>query len=218
MLREEEAMLVRRAARGDSAAAEALIRRHQAGVQSYIYRLCGRFDVAQDVTQEAFVRALAGMRNFDPTFRFSTWLFTIARRVWLNLCEKKKACSAGDACDSWEVGAGRGTSTSSDVLATLRPDDEQRDLARDALQGALMLLSEEQRETIVLFHQMDWPIRLIAEHMDLPEGTVKSHLHRGRQRLREELVRGVGEVVAIEDSGRTLPTFARIPARQGASR
>ncbi|HEX8878271.1 MAG TPA: RNA polymerase sigma factor [Phycisphaerales bacterium] len=198
----EELQLVRRASRGDLTAAELLLRRHQGGVHAYIYRMCGKWDVAEDVTQEAFVRVLSSLKNFDETYRFSTWLFTIARRVWLNMCEKKKPASAGDASDSW--GARR------DALEdTMTRDHEQRSMARDAIQLGLMLLSPEQREAVVLFHQLDWPIRLIAEHMELPEGTVKSHLHRGRMRLKEELVRGVGEVVAIEQRAGSVPLFAK---------
>jgi DNA-directed RNA polymerase specialized sigma24 family protein len=62
-------------------------------------------------------------------------------------------------------------------------------LVRGCLDDALQGLSEDQREVIILFHQLDWPIAIIAAHMDMPEGTVKSHLHRGRQRLREMMVR-----------------------------
>lgn len=202
MLKLQELQLVRRAARGDLSASEMLIRRHQAGVQAYIYRMCGRWDVAEDVTQEAFLRVLSSLHNFNESFRFSTWLFTIARRVWLNMCEKKRPSSAGDASDVW---AGR----KDDRAGTIGRDDEQRGMARDALQTALLLLSTEQREAIVLFHQLDWPIKLISEHMELPEGTVKSHLHRGRQRLRTELLQGVGNVIAIEERAGSLPLFAR---------
>ncbi|MBL8876368.1 MAG: RNA polymerase sigma factor [Phycisphaerae bacterium] len=198
----QELQLVRRAARGDLSAAEMLIRRHQAGVQAYIYRMCGRWDVAEDVTQEAFLRVLSSLHNFNENFRFSTWLFTIARRVWLNICEKKRPASAGDASDIWAA-------RRDDHVGTIGRDAEQRGMAKDAIQSALLLLSTEQREAIVLFHQLDWPIKLISEHMELPEGTVKSHLHRGRQRLRSELVRGVGDVVAIEEPAGSLPLFAR---------
>lgn len=50
-----------------------------------------------------------------------------------------------------------------------------------------MSLSFVQREIVVLFHQCDWPIWLIAEHLEIPEGTVKSHLHRARKQLKEVL-------------------------------
>ncbi len=202
MQKGQELELVRRASRGDLSAAELLIRRHQAGVHAYIYRMCGRWDVAEDVTQEAFLRVLSSLHNFDETYRFSTWLFTIARRVWLNICEKKKPASAGDASDAWAA-------RRDDPTRSTSRDQEQRGLAHDALQSALLLLSPEQREALVLFHQLDWPIRLIADHMALPEGTVKSHLHRGRQRMRVELVRGVNGVVALEEPAGSIPLFAR---------
>lgn len=202
MHKAQELQLVRRAARGDLSASEMLIRRHQSGVQAYIYRMCGRWDVAEDVTQEAFLRVLSSLHNFNENFRFSTWLFTIARRVWLNMCEKKRPAAAGDASDIWAA-------RKDDHAGSIGRDAEQRGMAKDAIQSALLLLSTEQREAIVLFHQLEWPIRLISEHMELPEGTVKSHLHRGRQRLRSELVRGVGNVVAIEDHAGSLPLFAR---------
>jgi RNA polymerase sigma-70 factor (ECF subfamily) len=66
-------------------------------------------------------------------------------------------------------------------------DAEVTTNAKAAIDFALACLSEEQREIIVLFHQLDWPICQIAEYMDMPEGTVKSHLHRGRQRMRSAL-------------------------------
>ncbi len=66
--------------------------------------------------------------------------------------------------------------------------------ARDDLQRALSGLSPEQREILILFHQQDWPIWLIAQHLNMPEGTVKSHLHRGRRRLREAMLESPGAV------------------------
>jgi RNA polymerase sigma-70 factor (ECF subfamily) len=52
-----------------------------------------------------------------------------------------------------------------------------------------MTLPEDQREILVLFHQLDWPIALIADHMSMPEGTIKSHLHRARRKMRVALDR-----------------------------
>ncbi|MFZ4573624.1 MAG: RNA polymerase sigma factor [Phycisphaerales bacterium] len=179
MIRSHEMKLIRRAAGGDRDAAGALIKGHQASLFAYILRLSGRPELAEDVVQEAFVRVLGNLDRFDSRFRFSTWLFTIGRRVYFNMCEKKKPSPDSEIVNSWEGEADRGR----DGLER----DEVRCLHRDALQAALMLLPEDQREVIVLFHQHEWPIWLIAEHLELPEGTVKSHLHRGRIRLREAL-------------------------------
>lgn len=181
MTRGEEHRLIRRAAGGDRAAADAFIRVHQASLYAYMLRLSGRPDVAEDVVQEAFVRVLTNLHRFDYRYRFSTWLFTIAKRLYVNLCQRHKP-----SYDSDTVGNCQGHLTGPEGRAAAREVSEN---TKDALQSALMVLSEDQREILILFHQLDWPIALIATHMDMPEGTVKSHLHRGRRRLRELLER-----------------------------
>lgn len=175
MDRVTELNLIRLAARGDRAAAGDLIRAHQGHLYGYILRLSGRVDVAEDVVQDAFVRALSNLDRFDSRFRFSTWIFTIARRVFFNARAKMKPTYDSDIAES-----GRASHESPSATMSRRETH-----LRDALQRALMTLPVEQREIVVLFHQHDWPIKLICDQMNLPEGTVKSHLHRGRRRLRE---------------------------------
>lgn len=174
MKRLEEEKLITRACRGDKAAAEMLIRGHQASLYGYMLRMTGQPDLAEDVVQEAFVRVLSNLDRFDPRFRFSTWVFTIAKRLWVNSCQKQKP-----AYNSEVVG-----SCGKSAREEIGDEEDSRGRVRDALQSALLDLPEDQREIVVLFHQFDWPIRIIAQHMDMPEGTVKSHLHRGRRRMR----------------------------------
>jgi RNA polymerase sigma-70 factor (ECF subfamily) len=59
--------------------------------------------------------------------------------------------------------------------------------AAEALKVALEALSEEQREAVILFYQLNWSVEQIGEYMDLPAGTVKSHLHRARKRMKDAL-------------------------------
>lgn len=179
MNREQEQEVIRHAIAGDRDAAGALVRRHQRSVYSYVLRLSGRHDVAEDVTQEAFVKALTHLERFDTRFRFSTWIFTIARRVYLS-----GQARVVPACNTDAVGdrEGRGARPDRGVIHA----DSGR-VVRDAVQRLLDKLPETQREVLVLFYQHAWPIWLIAEHLKIPDGTVKSHLHRGRAKLREEL-------------------------------
>lgn len=179
MERAQEAELITRAAAGDRSAAGDLIRAHQHSVYAYLLRMCGRPDVAEDIVQEAFVRVLNNLHRFDFRFRFSTWLFTIARRLYMNAMAKSKPAYDTDFVGSF------GNQNTGWAPDTGVYDEERQEVQRDALQTSLMLLSEEQREVLVLFHQLDWPIALIADHLGMPEGTVKSHLHRGRRRLRQ---------------------------------
>ena len=190
MNRAEEQAVIERAIAGDKSAGATLIKAHQASLYAYILRLSGKPDVAEDIVQDAFVRVLTNLHRFDPRYRFSTWLFTIAKRLYVNACQKHKP-----VYDS-EIVGGAGGSTAEPGLPTM--ESEFRGHARDSIGRALAELSSEQREIIVLFHQQEWPIAMIAQHMNMPEGTVKSHLHRGRRRMRRFFEQMQKPIVARE--------------------
>lgn len=196
MNRSEEMMLIEQAAAGDRLAAGRLIQAHQASVFSYILRLSGRADIAEDIVQDAFVRVLTNLDRFDPRFRFSTWLFTIAKRLYVNASQKHKPVYSTETVDSWRSGG-------DDEPSSPVSSREEGDLHKEAVAAALQELTGEQREVVVLFHQQDWPISLIAEYMGMPEGTVKSHLHRGRRRMRryfeEHMVKGLEVFMTVSD-------------------
>jgi RNA polymerase sigma-70 factor (ECF subfamily) len=179
MDRATEQELIRRAAAGDRRAAGECVKAFQGQLYAYILRLSGRPEIAEDIVQEAFVRALTNLDRFDDRYRFSTWLFTIARRLYINAMQKLKPMYQSEIVGSVAGGVSR-----SDVPVI---EEEVADNARDEIQRALLQLPHEQREVVVLFHQFDWSIAQIAAHMDMPQGTVKSHLHRGRRRLRAAL-------------------------------
>lgn len=180
MERDIERKLIAKASAGDRTAAAELLRHHQPSLRAYLHRLSGRTDIAEDICQEAFVRVLANLHRFDDRFRFSTWLFTIAKRLYVNAKQKHAPVYNSEAL-GWRASADTGPGRSASA-------GEVAGHVKDALQDALMELGEVQREIIVLFHQLDWPIATIAAHMEMPEGTVKSHLHRSRQKLRKMLV------------------------------
>ncbi len=179
MVKAREHELIRLAAAGDKGAAAALIKAHQQSLFGYIMRMSGRVEISEDIVQEAFVRVLMNLHRFDERYRFSTWLFTIAKRLYVNACQKHAPTFDSEIVNGWQ-----GSSDKSD-RATI--NQEVQSNARDALGQSLLALPEHQREILILFHQQDWPIALIAEHMSMPEGTIKSHLHRGRRRLRDLL-------------------------------
>ncbi len=181
MSKSKELRLIRRAACGDADAATMLIRTHQSSVFAYIRRMSGRDEVAEDVAQEAFTRVLVHLDRFDSKYRFSTWLFTIARRIYLNMVEKKKPVCDCDRLSN-TVWTGSGVGENIEELESLEGE-------KAILDRALKSLSQDQREVLVLFHQHEWPIWQIADQMGIPEGTVKSHLFRGRVKLRDEFVR-----------------------------
>jgi RNA polymerase sigma-70 factor (ECF subfamily) len=180
LLRSSEQALIRRAKAGDAQAIEKLIRVHQEALYAFMLRLGGRADIAEDIVQEAFVRVLGNLDRFDTRFRFSTWLFTIAKRLYVNAMQKH-----GPMYDSDAVGlrTGDGPTPGRETA-----DSESRHNAREMIHAALARLNPVQREVILLFHQQNWPISDIAAHLSMPEGTIKSHLHRARRRMQRTIM------------------------------
>jgi RNA polymerase sigma-70 factor (ECF subfamily) len=179
MTRQEEQALIRLAAAGDREATGRLIRAHQSSLYAYMLRMSGSPEMAEDVVQDAFVRVLKNLDRFDPRFRFSTWVFTIAKRLYMNAQQKHKPVFDSDIVGGWE------RSDDADGRPMVEVELQQR--ARGAIEFALGELNERQREIVVLFHQQQWPISQIADHLDMPEGTIKSHLHRARTRMRKAI-------------------------------
>lgn len=176
MTRSEEHALIRKAKAGDGRALEAIVRAHQEALYAFMLRMSGRPEMAEDIVQEAFVRVLKNLDRFDTRFRFSTWLFTIAKRLYVNVIQKSKP-----AYDSDFVGIQQGFGMTPGGVSELA---ESQSNVRDLIDLALESLNEQQREIVLLFHQQNWGITEISQHLSLPEGTVKSHLHRARKRMK----------------------------------
>ncbi|MGA1045648.1 MAG: RNA polymerase sigma factor [Phycisphaerales bacterium] len=179
MTHDEELRVITRAKAGDPAAIEALVRRHQASLHAFLLRRCGRPDLAEDLVQESFVRVLRSLDRFDPRFRFSTWLFTIGRRLLVNHLQKMRPAYDSDLVES--RGSRRGQ-PSQPVL-----EQERRRAVLGLVERAMECLNPRQREVVERFHTQGRPIPEIAAEMGIPEGTVKSHLHRARRRMQESI-------------------------------
>ena len=178
MDRSDELRLIKKAKRGDRAAIEALIEGHRGRLHHFLLRLTRCEQLAEDVAQDAFVRVLKHLDRFDERFRFSTWLFTIARRIWINHIQKFRPIPDSD------VVGGR---ASGDGSSHQSEQHEDRAGAEAAVSRAIGSLNPRQREVVELFYGRNLPIQEIAWRLQLPLGTVKSHLFRGRARMGEYL-------------------------------
>ena len=167
--------LVRRARDGDELAFCKLVERYQRPAYAVALSVTGRHEDAQDAAQESFLVALARLEECRSPERFGGWLMTIVRNRSKNLV-RRESLRATD-----EVPAGtRSRVPTPDRIA------ETREL-RGLLKKALMDLPEVQRQ-IVLLHDLEgWKHREIADRLDLPCGTVRSHLHFARKTLRNAL-------------------------------
>jgi len=177
--RDDELRLIERARAGDASAIEGLVRRYQGSLHAFLLRRCGRPDLAEDLVQESFVRVLRSLDRFDPRFRFSTWLFTIGRRLLVNHFQKMRPAYDSEIVESWR---GDGTPPSDPVI-----ERERRESVLTLVEHAMEGLNPRQREIVRMFHEQGRQIPEIARELGIPEGTIKSHLHRARRRMQEAI-------------------------------
>ena len=172
----EEAALIARIAGGEPHRYGALVDRYQRRLWWSCLRLLGDPDEADEVVQEAFVRAWERLAEFDPARRFYPWLFTIARNRCLNALRRRRtwgflSLSQGDPP---QIAAREGAGERAEDAALAR-----------ALEECLGTLPADQREAFDLRHGEGFRYAEIASVLGLPEGTVMSRLHRARGKLRE---------------------------------
>lgn len=177
MDRAQEQRLIRRAKRGEADAFTALIKEHQGRLFGFLYRISNQRELAEDIVQEAFVRVLRNIERFDERYRFSTWLFTIARRLLVNALQKNRPKSESEWLETWESG-----DIDFEESVALR---ESHGLLLSMLDDAMDVLTSKQREVVVLYHHKGHGIGEISTLLDMPAGTIKSHLHRARGRMRD---------------------------------
>lgn len=172
---DDEALVQRAANGGDNAAFAELVRRHQGKVRGLLLRLTNNQSLADDLAQEVFLRAYRGLVGFEGRSRFSTWIYRIAYNVFLNHRTRSKELAA----------LPQGFESSAAAPDTeLSPN--RLDLRRD-LAAAIGELPERYRAVVTLYYLEDVSYPEIAEVLDLPLGTVKTHLHRAKRMLREHL-------------------------------
>ena len=173
-----ESALIDKARRGDRQALDSLLRRHQPTIHAVCRRVTGNDADALDATQEALIAVVRGLGNFDGRSRFSTWVYRIATNASLD--ELRRRARRPIATESSET-------TDGDVAALTgdRPGDQV--VARVTVDGALASLAEEFRVAVVLRDLCDLSYEEIAEVLDVPVGTVRSRIARGRGQLADLL-------------------------------
>ena len=175
---EEEAALLAAAQRGDSKAFGALVMRHQSSLRRQLRHLLrGSDGVANELAQDAFVLAWRRIGEFRGEARFSTWLHRIAYRRYLMHLRADASRIETVAIDADDAAAMHEGTASCAIEVARRLDVER----------ALAGLPEAQR--LALFHcfQLDLSHEEAAGVLGMPVGTLKSHVARGKQRLRETL-------------------------------
>jgi RNA polymerase sigma-70 factor (ECF subfamily) len=175
-----DAELVERALGGSQDAYRALMERHAPAVFNVIARLVREPGVAEELAQDSFVKAFNALRSFDPAYKFINWILRIAHNTAIDHLRRRRP----DTVSIDEESPGRAVSEAliDDQQASPFDHAAHADLRAD-LEAALARLRPEYRRMVVMRYLEDLSYEDISEILDLPLGTVKSHLHRARAEM-----------------------------------
>lgn len=182
-------MLVARYRAGDRGAFAELVHRWNKAVYNFCLRQCGSGAAAEELTQEAFLRVVQTAERFDPSSRFRTWLFTIARNLCIDHARRQRFRRHGSL--DGPAGPKDARSLGETLAEALPRGDAEREQARTELQArmleAISGLPDDQREAFLLRHVCDLPFREVAEVVGANENTVKSRVRYALEQLRVAL-------------------------------
>lgn len=175
------AELIERSRAGDRQAFQALIERYQRLVAMIVFRIVPQREDALDLCQDVFLKVYEHLGDFRAESEFSTWIGRIARNTALNHIKRQRLPSFSEL----PTGA-----AGVEALSGMQPSPEQRYQADERsrrLEQELAALPEADRVMLSLFHQQGMDYESIARILELPVSSVKSHLFRSRQKLRQRL-------------------------------
>jgi RNA polymerase sigma-70 factor (ECF subfamily) len=174
---------------GEEAAYRELVRRYERPLFSLLYRMVRDRELAEDLAQETFVKALNAIESYRPEYKFSSWIFKIANNAAIDHLRRREL-------DTLSLEGSPHAETPEAIEATAlqiggrqeSPLDEveARELGGE-IEAAIGKLRPEYRSCILLRHVEGRAYEEIAEILGLPLGTVKTYIHRARNELRREL-------------------------------
>lgn len=181
--------VVERARNGKESAFRELIRRYERPVFSLIFRLVRDRERAEDLAQDTFIKVLNALDRYDPSFKFSSWIFKIAHNTALDDLRRKHP-------ETLSIDGSPHAATSDELEATVltpvsvdeTPEDftSSREIGTH-IEEAIGRLRVEYRTAILLCHVEGRPYEEVARIMNVPLGTVKTYIHRARNELKKQL-------------------------------
>lgn len=176
---------IKQVLKGDQSAFADIVSLYQHKLYQVCYRMLGNKQESEDIAQEAFVRAYTNLHTFDQKRKFSTWLYRIATNLCIDRIRKKKPDTYLDA----EVTGTDGLTMYSQIATDDQLPEEtivQLEL-QERIQYEIGRLPDKYRSVIVLKYMEELSLQEISEILDMPLGTVKTRIHRGREALRKQL-------------------------------
>ena len=175
---QDDAALVSACLAGDQDAFALLVQRHQRRVFNLVFRMLQQYDEANEVTQDVFLAAWQGLSSFRGDARFSTWLYRIAYNCALKQLEQRKKDWALQAAIQAEP-----IESEEQVGVELAEAHDRQEFVREHLST----LPAKYRAVLILRHLQDMTYEEMAEILTMPIGTIKTHLFRARNLLKERL-------------------------------
>ena len=181
--------VVLRARSGQEAAYRELIRRYERPVFALLFRMVRDRELAEDLAQETFVKALNAIDSYRPEFKFSSWIFKIANNAAIDHLRRREL-------DTLSLDGSPHAETPEAMQATALQIGARQESPLDtveakelggAIEAAIGSLRPEYRSCILLRHVEGRAYEEIAEILNLPLGTVKTYIHRARNELRQSL-------------------------------
>ncbi len=180
-----DAEVVAAVLKGDQELYGELVQRYQGRLVNYLFRLLRSVQEAEDLAQEVFFKLYQALDRYDPKYKFSTWLFRVAQNAAIDRIRKRRLQLVSmDRSGNPDSDMGTWEFPSSDP----DPYGDLRNVERgEAIQAAIESLPWDYRELIVLRHFGELSYDEIARLKEMPLGTVKNKLFRGRQMMKAEL-------------------------------
>jgi RNA polymerase sigma-70 factor, ECF subfamily len=182
-----DAALMLRVKRGDIKAFEALAEKYKQPIVNMMYRMLRDLDEAEDLAQNVFIRVYQSAGRYEVSAKFSTWIFTIARRLCLNEIRRRGRHPAESLESSQSEHEEQAPRQFEDVKTFSPPEACLQGELAQKIEEALAQLPEKQRLAIVLCRQEELSYEEIARVLGCSVPATKSLIHRGRETLKEKL-------------------------------
>lgn len=178
---------VERARQGDVAAFEHLVIEYKTKIYNYVLRMLGDHEAAEDVAQEAFIKAYASIRSFRGASSFQTWLYRIAGNLAIDTMRRRKYRQNHVSLDQ-PLQTGDGSVERDVEDSSAGPQQQLRTVElQKVVQDAILQLSPKLRNVIILYELQGLSYEEIAGIVGAPLGTVKSRLFNAREQLKKLL-------------------------------
>ncbi|MBM7649513.1 RNA polymerase sigma-70 factor (ECF subfamily) [Bacillus ectoiniformans] len=176
---------IKQVLKGDQNAFGEIVELYKEKVYQICFRMLWNRHEAEDAAQETFIKAFINIHTYNPDKKFTTWLYRIATNLCIDKIRKAKPDYHLDA----EVAGTDGLNMYSQISSDDKlPEEEVESMElQETIQSAILKLPEKYRSVIVLKYIEELPLQDISEILDLPLGTVKTRVHRGREALRKYL-------------------------------